>query len=41
MIYKILMPRLGWNMEEGTFVEWLKNDGDLIHKGGFGLYHRG
>ena len=33
MAYQILMPRLGWNMEEGTFVEWLKNDGDRINKG--------
>ena len=26
MPYEILMPRLGWNMEEGTLIEWLKQD---------------
>ena len=26
----VTIPRLGWNMEEGTFVEWLKADGDVI-----------
>ena len=29
----ITIPRLGWNMEEGTFVEWLKQDGDRIQAG--------
>ena len=33
MAIEILLPRLGWTMEEGTFVEWLKNDGDLIVPG--------
>ena len=23
----VTVPRLGWNMEEGTFVEWVKPDG--------------
>ncbi len=33
MPYEIVMPRLGWNMEEGTLVEWLKQDGDPIIQG--------
>src|SRR5512140_2276531 len=27
------MPRLGWNMEAGTVVEWLKHDGDPVKAG--------
>ena len=33
MAYEILMPRLGWNMEEGVLVEWLKKNGDQIQSG--------
>ncbi|MBM3265097.1 MAG: lipoyl domain-containing protein, partial [candidate division Zixibacteria bacterium] len=33
MAYQILMPRLGWNMEEGTLVEWLKQDGERVQTG--------
>ncbi len=33
MAIEILLPRLGWTMEEGTFVEWLKRDGDPIVPG--------
>src|SRR6476661_2828241 len=29
----VTIPRLGWNMEEGTFVEWLKADGDAVRTG--------
>src|SRR5438552_14569139 len=29
----ITIPRLGWNMEEGTFVEWLKSDGEAVKPG--------
>jgi pyruvate dehydrogenase E2 component (dihydrolipoamide acetyltransferase) len=29
----VTVPRLGWSMEEGTFVEWLKNDGDRVAPG--------
>ncbi len=29
----VTIPRLGWNMEEGTFVEWLKADGDAVKSG--------
>jgi pyruvate dehydrogenase E2 component (dihydrolipoamide acetyltransferase) len=29
----ITIPRLGWNMEEGTFVGWLKQDGDRVRPG--------
>lgn len=33
MSYEIVMPRLGWNMEEGTLVEWLKQDGEMVRQG--------
>src|SRR6266498_4859855 len=33
MAIEILLPRLGWTMEEGVFVEWLKRDGDLVQPG--------
>lgn len=33
MPYEIVMPRLGWNMEEGTLVEWLKQDGETVNQG--------
>jgi pyruvate dehydrogenase E2 component (dihydrolipoamide acetyltransferase) len=33
MAIPITIPRLGWNMDEGVFVGWLKNDGDLIQPG--------
>ena len=33
MPYEIVMPRLGWNMEEGTLVEWLKQDGETVRQG--------
>lgn len=33
MPFEISIPRLGWSMEEGTFVRWLKNDGDVIQPG--------
>jgi len=29
----VTIPRLGWNMEEGTFVEWIKADGDPVKSG--------
>ncbi len=29
----VSIPRLGWNMEEGIFVEWLKADGDSVKPG--------
>lgn len=29
----ITIPRLGWSMEEGTFVRWLKKDGDVVQAG--------
>jgi pyruvate dehydrogenase E2 component (dihydrolipoamide acetyltransferase) len=29
----ITVPRLGWSMEEGTFVNWLKQEGDRIQPG--------
>lgn len=33
MSIPITVPRLGWNMEEGTFVEWIKADGDTVRPG--------
>ena len=33
MPIKITVPRLGWSMEEGTFSEWLKHDGDSVAAG--------
>src|SRR5215470_10347595 len=33
MATEIVMPRLGWTMEEGSVVEWLKKDGDLVRQG--------
>ena len=31
MAVEIVMPRFGWTAEEGTLVEWLKADGDMVH----------
>ncbi len=33
MAVEITVPRLGWNMEEGVFVGWLKKDGDEVRPG--------
>jgi pyruvate dehydrogenase E2 component (dihydrolipoamide acetyltransferase) len=33
MAIEVTIPRLGWSMDEGTFVEWLKADGELVHAG--------
>ncbi|MDA0745438.1 MAG: dihydrolipoamide acetyltransferase family protein [bacterium] len=33
MPIEIVMPRLGWTMEEGTLVEWIKQDGDPVETG--------
>jgi pyruvate dehydrogenase E2 component (dihydrolipoamide acetyltransferase) len=33
MAVSVIIPRLGWNMEEGTFLGWLKKDGDLVRPG--------
>src|SRR5262245_42544694 len=33
MAVELLMPRLGWTMEEGVFVRWLKQDGDQVQPG--------
>lgn len=33
MAEEIVMPRLGWTMEEGTLVEWLKEDGAAVETG--------
>ena len=33
MPHEIRIPRLGWSMEEGTFVRWLKQPGDAVTPG--------
>jgi len=33
MAIEITVPRLGWSMEEGTFVGWLKADGEFVRAG--------
>ncbi len=32
MITEIILPKLGQTMEEGTIVEWLKREGDAVHR---------
>ncbi|MHA1371893.1 MAG: 2-oxo acid dehydrogenase subunit E2, partial [Promethearchaeota archaeon] len=33
MIHKFIMPKLGWTMENGKIIKWLKSEGDLVEKG--------
>lgn len=33
MAFEVVIPRLGWSMEEGTFSGWLKKDGDFVRAG--------
>jgi len=33
MPIEIIVPRLGWSMEEGAFVAWLKKDGEFVQPG--------
>lgn len=33
MAVEIRVPRLGWSMEEGTFLGWLMKDGDAVKSG--------
>jgi pyruvate dehydrogenase E2 component (dihydrolipoamide acetyltransferase) len=33
MAIEITIPRLGWSMDEGTFSQWLKQDGDDVQEG--------
>lgn len=33
MAFEVVMPRLGWNMEEGALATWRKRDGDLVEAG--------
>ncbi len=33
MASEVLLPRLGWSMEEGSLVEWVKHDGDMVRVG--------
>lgn len=33
MAVEIVMPKLGWTMEEGILVEWIKQDGEQVQPG--------
>jgi pyruvate dehydrogenase E2 component (dihydrolipoamide acetyltransferase) len=33
MSIEVVVPRLGWSMDEGTFGEWLKQDGEFVKRG--------
>jgi pyruvate dehydrogenase E2 component (dihydrolipoamide acetyltransferase) len=33
MAIPVTIPRLGWNMEEGIFAGWIKQDGDTVRAG--------
>ncbi len=33
MAIEIVVPRLGWSMDEGTLGEWLKQDGEFVKRG--------
>lgn len=33
MPIEIIVPRLGWSMEEGVFIAWLKNEGEFVRAG--------
>ncbi len=33
MASEVTIPRLGWNMDEGTFIGWLKSDGEHVAAG--------
>jgi pyruvate dehydrogenase E2 component (dihydrolipoamide acetyltransferase) len=33
MAAAVTVPRLGWSMEEGVLLEWLKQDGELVRPG--------
>jgi pyruvate dehydrogenase E2 component (dihydrolipoamide acetyltransferase) len=33
MAFEVVVPRLGWSMDEGTFGQWLKRDGDYVDRG--------
>jgi len=33
MAFEVVMPRLGWNMEEGALAAWRKQDGETVESG--------
>jgi len=33
MAYEVILPRLGWDMEEGALASWLKQDGEYVKAG--------
>ena len=42
MATEVIMPKVDMVMETGTFVEWLKKEGDHVNKGDplFVIFHR-
>ena len=37
---EIIVPRLGWSMEQGAFVAWHKKDGEFVRADGAGVNWR-
>ena len=33
MAFEVFVPRLGWSMDEGVFIAWLKQDGERVEEG--------
>jgi pyruvate dehydrogenase E2 component (dihydrolipoamide acetyltransferase) len=33
MVHEVILPKLGQTMEEGTIVDWLKQEGDAVQRG--------
>ena len=33
MVHEVILPKLGQTMEEGTVVDWLKQEGDAVQRG--------
>lgn len=33
MVTRVIMPKLGWVMEKGTILKWLKKEGEAVEKG--------
>ena len=33
MAIEIIVPRLGWSMDEGIFGQWLKKEGEMVQEG--------
>ena len=33
MAFEVILPKQGWSMDEATFVEWLKDEGQAVRAG--------